>query len=140
VLKFEEYAFAFEGFKDTVILNINRPVRAQWFPGACSCVMIILLDDKGELEENAEVESIELLLEDIQGPDYASYGPVGSKSHITEKFMEQINKKHSNIIPLISFIRKDLIVTLEFADGDKVVFEGYYNEMKDWYHRKFKKK
>ncbi|MDR2728814.1 MAG: hypothetical protein LBB56_06755 [Chitinispirillales bacterium] len=128
-----------QAFRDRAILNINKLVKAQWPSNvACICMLIVLLDDKGELEEDTEVKFIDLLFDGP--PDYDFYGDGGPKSRIVEKFMTQINKKRSKRIPLINFIQKDLIVTLEFADGDKVIFDGYYNSIKEnlaYWYRKF---
>jgi hypothetical protein len=127
---------------DMEILNINRPVMIQWVNCACGgCVWIAPLDDKGEWGEDEEAyESITLQFTDSPyTPAYERYSMRGPKSQIVEKFMEQVNKKHSQKIPLINFIQKDLIVTLEFADGDKVVLDAYYEGIKEdfifWTHQ-----
>ena len=116
----EEY-----GPQDRDIQNINKLVFARW-QQVSSSIMIIPLDDKGNW-----------ILDDAIGlsfagpPSYDLYGKGNSKADVVEKFMEQINEKRSNNIVLKNFIQKDLIVTLEFADGSKVVFDGYYKEIEE---------
>jgi len=127
-----------DNFMDKKILNINRLVRAEWSSSAlgCECMHIVLLNNIGELEDSTKFEYINL---EFETPPYDAYGRYGTKTHIVEKFIEQINKKFLKRIPLMNFIQKDLIVTLEFADSDKVIFDAYYNDIKEslsfWYHK-----
>lgn len=115
-------------FQDREILNIKKYVKAQWHPNGAH-IFIILLNDRGKRKKDESLDLIELSFDGPPGYDF--YWRGGSKSHTVEKFIKQINEKHSNSTLLINFIQKDLIVTLEFADGDKVVFAEYYNDIKE---------
>jgi len=113
-------------YADKEILNINKPVLAQWFPSNASVMMIIPLndDEKWILDEYISLH--------FDGPpDYDLYGRGGIKSCFVEIFMEQINEKRFNGIFLNNFIQKDLIITLEFSDGSKIVFDRYYKEIEE---------
>jgi hypothetical protein len=115
-------------YEDREQLNINKIVKAQWSNSAS--VVIAPLDTNAVYEKY-----VYLIFHYI----YESYGRGGRKSCIIEEFMEQINKKRSKRIPLINFIQKDLVATFEYADGDKVVFDAYYNEIKYYGNVKCKK-
>ena len=112
-------------YPDIEILDMNKPVLAQW--NQCdACIFIMPLDD----EEKGLDESIVELTFDGP-PNYDSYGKYGPNGHFVEKFIEQINEKRLNGAVLNSFIQKDLIITLEFSDGSKVVFDRYYKEIEE---------
>ena len=106
-------------YEDRETLNINRLVKAVWHQNGAS-IVIITLDDKGN-SDDADKDFIYLWFHHY----HEGYGYGGRKSHIGEKFIKQINNKLSKGVPLINFIQKDLIVTLEYADGDTVVFDAY---------------
>ena len=112
-------------FEDKEILNINKPVLAQWYQ-ITSKIMIIPLDD----EDNWILDDYIILTFDGQ-LNYDLYGKGGAKSDYVEKFMEQINEKRLNGFILNNFIQNDLIVTLEFSDNSKVVFDRYYKEIEE---------
>jgi|GEM_PF-3870339 len=117
-------------FSDRELL-INKPVFAQWHQLGAS-LMIIPLDDNGEwlLDEYIDLS---LNLDFNAPPNYDSYGKNGSNSHFVEDLIEQINEKHSNGDVLKSFIRKDLIITLEFSDDSTIVFDRYYKEVESMF-------
>jgi len=111
---------------DVEILNINMPVLARW--NFCGCEMLIIaLDAKGDWSENNEFISLTL----DGTPNYDQYGKSGTKAHFVEQFMEQINEKYLNGIVLNNYIQKDLIITLEFSDGSKVIFDGFYKGIEE---------
>ena len=116
-----------EDFRDREILNINRPVSVLWtFSG--SGILIIALDDKGDFSEEHDF----IDLGSFDGPpDYDKYGRFGSQAHFAEQFIEQANGKRLNGLFLTNFIQKDLIVTLEFSDGSKVIFDRYYKNIEE---------
>ena len=107
-------------YEDRETLNINEFVKTIWYQNGAS-IVIIPLDSNALFEKR-----IHLLFHYI----FEGYGRGGRKSHTGERFIKQINKKLSEGIPLINFIQKDLIATFEYADGDKVIFDAYYNEIK----------
>ena len=111
---------------DREILNINKSVLSRWYPSGSS-IMIIPIDDNKDLLLD---EYISLVFDGP--PNYDSYGKGGPKAYIVEEFMEEINKKSLENVVLNSFIQKDLIITLEFSDGSKVVFDAYYKEIEDY--------
>jgi len=45
--------------------------------------------------------------------------------------MKQINKKREDNVYLHNFIQKGLVMTLEFSDGDIIVFNRYYKEIEE---------
>jgi len=111
------------GFSDREIYEINKPVFATW--GGCSChIAIFPLDDMGEwiVEEGLKLAFIGVYY-------YEHYGEYGIKAHYVEKFMKEINELCANGALLNSFVMKDLIVTMEFSDGSKLVFDRYYVEL-----------
>ena len=59
------------------------------------------------------------------------YGKGGTKSDYVEEFMKQINKKREDNVYLHNFIQKGLVMTLEFSDGDIIVFNRYYKEIEE---------
>ncbi|MCL2182601.1 MAG: hypothetical protein FWB85_03930 [Chitinispirillia bacterium] len=108
--------------RDREILDINRLVSAYWHQsGGYACITSPKEDDGTNM--------LDIVLSFVEPPYYV-YMRGGRKFYITETFMNQINKKRSNNIPLKNFIRKDLIITFEFADGDKVVFREYYDDIR----------
>jgi len=116
-------------YPDDEILNIYRRVEATWCHAcACACVFIILSDDDGKLKKD---EGVEIIKELAFMPPYESYAHGGTKSYRVERFITRVNEMQSNGIPLINIIQKDLILTLEFADGTKVVFDEYYKDIKE---------
>ena len=121
-------------FEDKEILNINSPVLVLWAPSGSS-IWIIALDDKGNWREDYDLGFMSLVFH--APPDYDKYGRgephgmPGPKAHFVEKFIEQANEKRLNGIVLTNFIQRDLIVTLEFSDGSKVIFDRYYKEIEE---------
>jgi|GEM_PF-2676100 len=117
-------------FPNLEMLSINKRMEAQWHPQHGASIWI-------NSRKNDSIDVI-VSLAFLAPPDYESYGKGKSNSHVTEKFIAQINKKFSNNIPLTNFIRKDLIVILEYADGDNVIFDGYYTDIRKnlyWWRR-----
>jgi hypothetical protein len=109
---------------DTTVLDINRLMTAKWHQNGGYAVIYSLEDD-----ESKPID-VYIVLSFTDPPPYESYTQGGPDSRIVERFMAQINKKLSNNIPLINFIRKDLIVTLEYADGSKIIFDAYYTDIR----------
>ena len=111
---------------DREILNINRPVRLFWCPTCGYDILIYALDDKGGFSKDHDH-----IYFSFHPPFYEDYTRGGSKAHFGEQFIEQANKKRFNGLALTNFIVKDLIVTLEFSDGSKVIFDRYYKEIEE---------
>ena len=122
VLRFRERGY---GIPNREILDINEPVRAIWHQHGGSMNIIPLVDD-----ENAPLDFI-IGIPFQSPPNFDSYGRGGPNSHFVETFMEQINEKHLEGIVLNSFIQQDLIITLEFSDGSKVIFDRFYAEIRE---------
>jgi len=113
-------------FRDREILNINMRVKAQWHQNGAS-IVILPLDNNGVWFQDGLVYYIGMRFDGP--PEYDLYARGGCRSYIVENFMEQINKKNSDSTSLINFIQKDLIITLEYADGSKVIFDAYYTDI-----------
>jgi hypothetical protein len=112
-----------QGFHDE-FLNINKLVSAQWYP-INSSMMIIPLNDNGDYITD------EFITKSFAMPFYDNYGMNGSESFWVEEFMTQVNKKTLYNVTLDNFVQKDLVITLEFSDGSKVIFDRYYKEIEE---------
>ena len=117
-------------FRDKELSAINKPVLAVWFQSGCH-VMIIPVDDKGGylLEDYF---SLDMNLDFHYPGGYDAYYRYGAKADIyVEKFIENVNEKHENGTILKKFIRRDLVVTLEYSDGSEIIFDRYYKEIEE---------
>ena len=113
------------GFSDREIYEINKPVFATWIAPS-SYIAIFPLDDMGEW-----IVDERICLYFIGVVYYETYGEYGVNAHYVNKFMKEINELCANGVLLNSFVMKDLIVTLEFSNENKLVFDRYYVELEN---------
>ena len=111
-------------YSDMEVLNINKFLKIYQLPCACGgCVKVIISDASGERDNNDAYKNMGM---SFGGEPYNEYSHHGSKSYAVEEFIEQTDDKREDGILLKNFIRKDRIITLEYADGSKVVFDVFY--------------
>ena len=116
-------------FSDNEVLNINKRTFAQRHP--MNGVMIIPLDDEGKSDLAFYIEHSMHL--SFDGPPH--FDMFGKEDGLyfsdVENFIAETNAKYINGVVLNNFIMKDLVLTLEFSDGSKVVFDKYYADIVD---------
>ena len=110
------------GLNDRIIENIGFLVKAEWSQSGEEVIISYLND-------NAIYENGDRISLPFTGEIYGKYAKGNSNAYEVEAIIEQINLGVSNAKPLMRFEIKDLIITLDFSNGHKVIFDSYYEEL-----------
>ena len=112
--------------KDEEKSDINELAKALWSIQGGGLLIVTMVKEEDEYVVTNIIDLYESGRDDYTEKIADEYQPHGSEIAYSERFIELFNNKLEKEIPLISYKNKDLIISFEFADGDTIVFNGFY--------------